>query len=150
MLPHWHKEEIILMFFFYTLLDAFTQVQVLYRWRLCLGKIFRLTKPVSIPGYSPCTKGDYSITYTTNFHENIQRLALRVLYQTPAANPKNWAQMTLTNLSAKVKNVVQKIRERTVESFTNLYTKFLYTTNYDITCSAHTVLVTRTPSQWQQ
>jgi len=78
MLSNWHKEEIILIFFFYTLLDAFTQV--LCRWRLCLGKIFRLTKPVSIPGYSPCTKRDYSIGYTTNFHENIPRQALRVLY----------------------------------------------------------------------
>ena len=61
------------------LLCTFRCFQVHYRWLLCLGKIFRLTK-LSIPGYSPCTKRNYSIAYRTNFHENIPRLALTVLY----------------------------------------------------------------------
>ena len=44
--------------------------EVPYRWRLCLGKIFRLTK-LLIPCYSPRKKRYYSIACTTKFHENV-------------------------------------------------------------------------------
>ena len=84
MLWHGHKEEIILLSFFCTLWDTFRY----FIHDFCLRKVFKLTK-LSIPGYYPCTKRDYSIACKRNIHDNKPSLASTVFYLTPAGKPKN-------------------------------------------------------------